>query len=466
MTHTSDPSIDADYAAALATASDRALSWLRGRADHAIPARATTAEVAVALGGDLPPRGAGPDHVLQILADAVEPGLMASQSPRFFGWVMGGTLPAALGADWLVAAWDQNAGMRDVTTGVVAAEEAAGRWILDLLDLPRGSDVGFTTGATTANLTGLAAARHRVLADAGWDAGAHGLTGAPAIRVFAGAERHGSVDLALRVLGLGLPLPIAVDDQGRLDAGALERALGEGAGPAIVVLQAGNIHSGAFDPFDTAVPIARRAGAWVHVDGAFGLWAAAGSSVRALMRGVSGAQSWATDAHKTLNVPYDCGISIVSDTAAVRAAMGTHASYLVETASDTATDPHQVVPELSRRARGVPVWAALRALGSEGVTDLVDGLVRRARTLAECLGALPGVRVVNDVVFTQVCIALEDDAGTRALGERLRSDGVAFASSSVWRGRDVLRFSVSNWATDATAVTETVAAVERALSPD
>ncbi|WP_404432283.1 aspartate aminotransferase family protein [Microbacterium lacus] len=461
--HDVRPTDDGDLLRVLDSAHLTALRWMHGISERDIPASATVDEVEAALGAALPVMGEEPVEVLRHLADAVEPGLMVSQSPRFYGWVMGGTYPVALGADWLTSAWDQNAGLREVTTGVVAAEDIAGRWILELLGLPPESDVGFTTGATMANFTCLAAARTRVLANEGWDVAAQGLTGAPRVRVFVGAERHGSVDLALSLLGLGVPTIIAVDDEGRIRADALADELQRAAGPTIVILQAGNIHSGAFDPFGDAIEAARHAGAWVHIDGAFGLWAAAGPTTRHLLDAAATADSWASDAHKTLNVPYDCGVAIVRDTSALRSTMGMHASYLFATTSDAA-DPHERVPELSRRARGVPVWATLRSLGVDGVHALVDGLARAASDLSRELSALPGLTVLNDVVFTQVCVACASDEATRALGERLRADGDAFASSSRWHDRDVLRFSVSNALTDAQAVADTVSAVSRALA--
>jgi glutamate/tyrosine decarboxylase-like PLP-dependent enzyme len=416
-------------------------------------------DVAALLGGELAPQGQEPTAVIDRLAAAVEPGLMANASGRFYGWVMGGALPAAIAADWLVAAWDQNAGMRDATPGVVAAEEVAGGWLLRLLGLPSGSAVGFTTGATSANFTCLAAARGRVLDRVGWDVAADGLTGAPRVRVLVGAEGHGSVDLALRYLGLGRPEAIAVDDQGRMDPAALSAALAAADGPVIVCLQAGNIHSGAFDPFRSTVEIAHRAGAWVHVDGAFGLWAAAVPALAALTTGMAAADSWATDAHKTLNTPYDCGIAVVADAGAVHRAMGLHASYLL---SPSTVDPLEVVPELSRRARGVPVWAALASLGAQGVCDLVEGLVEAARGVAEGIGRIPGAAVLNDVVYTQVCVAFESDDRTGEVFRRLLADGTVMPSASVWHGRAVIRFSVSNWRTGPTEVAETVAAVARA----
>jgi len=433
--------------------------WLASVPTRRVPSAASADEVTGLLDSDLPLRGEEPTAVIDRLAAAVEPGLMANASGRFYGWVMGGALPVAIAADWLVAAWDQNAGMRDATPGVVAAEEVAARWLLELLGLPSGSAVGFTTGATSANFTCLAAARGRVLDEVGWDVVADGLAGAPRVRVLVGAEGHGSVDLALRYLGLGRPEVVAVDDQGRMDAGALASALAGAAGPAIVVLQAGNIHSGGFDPFGAAVEAAHRAGAWVHVDGAFGLWAAVVPSLAPLTAGIAGADSWATDAHKTLNTPYDCGIAIVADAAAVHRAMGLHASYLL---SPSTVDPFEAVPELSRRARGVPVWAALAALGVGGVRDLVDGLVRAARALAEDIAGIPGAEVLNDVVYTQVCVAFESDERTREVFGRLLDDGVVMPSASVWHDRAVIRFSVSNWRIGPDEIDETVAAVARA----
>jgi glutamate/tyrosine decarboxylase-like PLP-dependent enzyme len=298
-----------------------------------------------------------------------------------------------------------------------------------------------------------------VLERVGWDVAADGLSGAPRVRVLVGAESHGSVDVALRYLGLGAPEQVAADDQGRLLVGALADALAAGEGPAIVCLQAGNLHSGAFDPFVPAVAAARRAGAWVHVDGAFGLWAAATPSLAAMTDGMAGADSWATDAHKTLNTPYDCGMAVVTDAEAVHRAMGLHASYLL---TPSTVDPLETVPEISRRARGVPVWAALAALGSDGVRELVEGLVSCAHGIADGIARIPGAEILNDVVYTQVCVAFGSDERTLAVFTHLLDEGVVMPSASVWHGRAVVRFSVSNWRTGPAEVRETVAAVERA----
>jgi glutamate/tyrosine decarboxylase-like PLP-dependent enzyme len=450
-----------DDAAILDRAAAHAHRWLESVPGRRVPAAGTADDAAARLGSDLPAQALPAAEVVDRLAAAVEPGLMANASGRFFGWVMGSSLPAALAADWLVSAWDQNAGMRDATPGVVAVEEVAATWLLQLLGLPPGAAVGFATGATMANFTCLAAARDRVLDRAGWDVAADGLSGAPRVRVLVGAEVHGSVVLALRYLGLGRPEEVAVDDQGRLDPADLRARLDGAAGPAIVCLQAGNIHSGAFDPLAEAVESAHRAGAWVHVDGAFGLWAAVVPALAPLTDGLATADSWATDAHKTLNTPYDGGIAIVADAAAVHRAMGVHASYLLQAST---VDPLEVVPEMSRRARGVPVWAALASLGADGVCDLVAGLVSAARALAAGIGALPGAVVLNDVVYTQVSVAFESDERTRAVFDRLLAEGTVMPSASIWHGRTVIRFSVSSWRTGPLEVRDTVAAVARAAA--
>lgn len=453
---TADP--DA-YTAALDAAAHHARRWLASVPARPVPPQATADELRTAFGEVIPEGPTDPEVVIDVLGEATDPGLMAIASGRFFGWVMGGTLPAALAADWLVSAWDQNAGLRKATPGVVAAEEAAGRWLLDVLALPAGCDVGFVTGATMANFSCLAAARDQVLDDAGWDVRLHGLTGAPRIRVLVGAERHESVDVALRFLGLGAPLVVPADDQGRLEVGALEALLGDG--PTIVCLQAGNLHSGAFDPFGPAIAVAHDHGAWVHVDGAFGLWAGASPTHRHLVAGYHDADSWATDAHKTLNVPYDCGVAIVARPAALRAALGVHADYLI---ADAVGDPLEKVPEMSRRARGVPVWAALRSLGRTGVAELVDRLVGNARAIAAGIGAIDEAQILNRVDFTQVSVAVGDDERTQAVVRRLATDGATWMSGSRWAGRDIIRISVSNWSSDDEDIAESVSAVRRAVA--
>lgn len=463
------------YRDALAAAAGHAREWLESQGTRHVGPRLTAAELAADFGGPLPKEGMPAAEVVDYLASKAEPGLMAMPSGRFFGWVIGGTLPAALAADWLVSAWDQNAGLRYATPATAAIEEAAGGWLLELLGLPGESDVGFATGATMANFTGLAAARWRLMADAGWDLDGNGLAGAPRIHCFVGQERHDTIDLGLRYLGLGRPTLVPADRQGRiipeeLDRtleraldGAPSRANRSGRAPALVCLQAGNLHSGAFDPFAEAIAVAKSYGAWVHVDGAFGLWAAAVPELSEFTAGLQLADSWGTDAHKTLNVPYDCGIAVVRDAQALRSAMGVHTSYLIQ-AGDGAGDPFEKVPELSRRARGVPVWAALKSLGRDGVTAQIRQLVRRASQLAEQLSALDGVEVLNDVDYTQVSLAFGDDAVTRAVTERIIGDGRVWMSGSRWQDRDILRISVSNWSTDDDDVAVAVGAVRDALA--
>jgi len=452
-----------DRQIALDLAAGHAARWLGSLGTRPVPPRASVAEVAEALGTKLPDRPTPAPEVIDLLANACDPGLTAMPSGRFYGMVIGGTHPAALAADWLVSAWDQNAALRQVTPAHAAVEDIASAWLLELLGLPEDAGVGFVTGATMSNFTCLAAARDAVLRRAGWDVARDGLTGAPKVRVLVGQERHDTVDLALRYLGLGAPEPVAADGQGRIDAGALASALGDtpAGSPVIVVLQAGNVHSGAFDPFGPAIEAARRAGAWVHVDGAFGLFAAASALTRHLTTNYEHADSWTTDAHKTLNVPYDCGIAIVADRAALRTSMGMHGDYLIK---DEAGDSFETVPEVSRRGRAFPVWAVLRALGAAGVAGLVEGFCLHAAAFADGIAAIDGARVENDVVYTQVCATFGDDERTAAVTRALLADGTAWMSGSRWRGKTVLRVSVSNWSTTADDVAKSLSALRRAAA--
>jgi glutamate/tyrosine decarboxylase-like PLP-dependent enzyme len=437
-----------------------AQAWLASLHDRPVPAQASVEGLTEIFGGPLPEDPTDPVDVIELLGAHAERGLVAMGSGRFFGFVIGGTHPAALAADWLVSAWDQNAGMRQVTRTNSALEETAAAWLLDLLGLPAHSGVGFVTGCTMAHFTCLAAARGALLRAAGWDEARDGLFGAPRIRVLVGAERHDTIDLTLRYLGLGAPEVVAADTQGRIDATALAAALAADANrPTIVCLQAGNVHSGAFDPFADAIAIAHRHGAWVHVDGAFGLWAAASPRLRHLAAGIEQADSWSTDAHKTLNVPYDCGVAIVRDLSAMRAAMGMHGAYLTPDLEHG--DPYERVPELSRRARAIPVWAVLRSIGRHGVAALIERLCERARSFADGVATIPGAQVMNDVVYTQVCVAFENDARTRRIVQGLLDDGTAWISGSTWRDRAVLRISVSNWSTTPDDVTRSLDALRR-----
>ena len=450
-----------DRYSALDHAARHASGWLESLATRPVPARATAAEIVKELGTELPD-GPTPAHeVIELLAAACDPGLTAMPSGRFYGMVIGGSHPAALAADWLVSAWDQNAVLRAVSPAHAAVEDVTSAWLLDLLGLPADCGVGFVTGATMSNFTCLAAARDAVLRRVGWDVAANGLCGAPRVRVVVGAQRHDTVDLALRYLGLGAPEPVRADDQGRIDPEALAAALaGSAPGtPAIVVLQAGNLHSGAFDPFTAAIEVAHRHGAWVHIDGAFGLFAAASPATRHLTAGYEEADSWTTDAHKTLNVPYDCGIAIVADRAALRAAMTMGATdYFI---NDVAGDPCETVPESSRRARAIPVWAVLRALGRQGVADLVDGFCRHARTFAAGIRDIEGATVENEVVFSQVSASFGADERTAAVSSRLLAEGTAWMTGSRWHGKAVLRISVSNWSTTDEDVARSLAALRK-----
>lgn len=445
------------YGDGLEQAVTSAQTYLKSLPTRPVWPRATYDEMVDRLRAPLQTEPLPAETVVAELAGWAEPGLNATGSGRFYGFVVGGAQPAALAADWLTSAWDQNAGLLSLAPAAAAAETVAAEWLLELLDLPRTSSVGFVTGATTANFTCLAAARYDVLARAGYDVERLGLSGCPPVRVLVGADRHHSVDLAVRYLGLGSDAvhEVAADDRGRINLEDLERRLQGGSGPTIVCLQAGEVHTGAFDEFGAAVEVAHATGAWVHVDGAFGLWARAGETTRWLTSGVELADSWCTDCHKTLNVPYDSGLAIVRDPAAHHAAFSVRADYLV---TGAAAEPVDTVPEMSRRARGFAVWAALRAAGSRGVTDLVDRLHARAVQMAEGIAQIEGAEVVGDVEFTQLMVSLGDPDVTVEVGRRLLAEGTAAVTPATWRGRPVQRISLSNWSTTEDDVRRTVEA--------
>ena len=395
------------------------------------------------------------------LIEAAEPGVVAIPGGRYFGFVTGGSVPAALAADWLTSLWDQNAFVSVAGPAAAVVEEVAGEWLRQLLGLPDGVSVGFVTGCQMANVTGLAAGRGHVLAQAGWDVARDGLQGAPAIRVVVGEERHVTVDRALRLLGIGSSQLVAVpaDGQGRLRAEELEAAL-EGDRPTLVCAQAGNVNTGAFDPLERIAELTARAGAWLHVDGAFGLWAAASPRFRHLVAGAERADSWATDAHKWLNVPYDCGLVFCRRPQAHRAAMGAQASYLVRGSS---RDPIDWTPEASRRARGLPVYAAIRSLGRDGIAALVERCCEHARRFAELLGAANGVEILNDVVLNQVLVRFGgDDELTREVIREVQEDGTCWLGGTTWHGVAAMRVSVSNWRTTSEDVERSAAAILRA----
>jgi glutamate/tyrosine decarboxylase-like PLP-dependent enzyme len=435
---------------------DHAADWLEGVTER--PVRPDVAPADFTLTRDLADAAVPVEQVIAELAREAAPGLTAINSPRFFAFVMGGAHPAGVAADWLATAWDQNVGLAAPTPAAAAFEEIAGVWLADLLRLPADASFALVTGCQMAHVTALAAARHRVLATVGHDVERDGLTGAPRIRVVTGAERHVTVDRALRVLGLGTAAiePVAVDERGALVAAALTDVLGAADGPAIVVAQAGNVNGGAIDPLPEVAAAARAAGAWLHVDGAFGLWAAASPTHRDRVRGAELADSWATDAHKWLNVPFDCGIVFVRDREAHRAAISVTAAYLVQDAGGP-REPMDWTPEFSRRARGLAVYATLRALGRDGVAGLVDRLCACAERFAGGLGAAGFAVLAQDL--NQVVVACDDDAVTDATLAAVQAEGTCYPSGTTWRGRRCIRLSVSNWQTTTADVDRSIAAM-------
>jgi glutamate/tyrosine decarboxylase-like PLP-dependent enzyme len=395
----------------------------------------------------------------------VDAGSVATIGPRYFGFVVGGAAPATVAADWLATGADQNAGAYVMSPISAVVEDVAAGWLREIFGLPPDASAGFTTGAMMANFTALAAARHQVLAKAGWDVEADGLQGAPLVHVVVGAERHATIDASLRYLGLGHGTAhvVPADEQGRMRADLLPGVLADCDGPTIVCAQAGNVNSGGFDPVGRICSIASEHGAWVHVDGAFGLWAAATPSLRAMVAGIDQADSWATDAHKWLNVPYDSGLVFVAHPDAHRAAMRKTASYLPDDVPGE-RDGDSFVPESSRRARGLAVWTALRTLGRSGVADLVDRCCGLARRFAEQLAAVPGVEVLNDVVLNQVVVRFGDsDDTTRRVIAAAQADGTSWFGGTVWRGVAAARISVSNWSTTEADVDRSVAAIRGVL---
>lgn len=447
-----------------------AAEFLERLPGRAVAPSATSAQLREELGGPLPSSPQDPHWVVAELARAAEPGLMATPGGRFFGFVIGGSLPAALAADWLTSAWDQNAGLYAAAPAASVVEEVCGAWLIDVLGLPEDTSFGFVTGCQMANFTALAAARHSVLEMVGWDVEAHGLVGAPPIRIVVGEERHVTVDRALRFLGFGSAnlRTVPADGQGRMIPDVLEDALAESSGPTIVCAQAGNVNTGAIDPLGAICDAAHETGAWVHVDGAFGMWAAASPTLRHLTEGIERADSWATDAHKWLNVPYDCGLVFCAHPAAHQAAMGVHASYLVHS-EDRERDEMDWNPDFSRRARGFPVYAALRSLGRSGVVDLVDRCCAHARRFAEALERERGVEVLNEVVLNQVLVRFLDpggdhDARTRAVVKAVQEDGTCWLGGTTWQDTAAMRISISNWSTTTEDVDRSVAAILRAAN--
>jgi glutamate/tyrosine decarboxylase-like PLP-dependent enzyme len=455
-----------DLAPLFRAAADAAAAYRAGVGNRPVRPLATLPELLERIGGDLPSAPTAPEEVLTELVEGFSPGLMATAGPRFFGFVIGGALPAASAADLLTTGWDQCAFNATLSPAAAAAEQVAGRWLTTLLGLPEGASVGFVTGAQGANTVSLATARHHVLTQAGWDVERDGLQGAPRVRVVASAERHATIDRALRLLGLGTASvdEVAAAADGSIDVADLERVLEAGAaGPTIVCLQAGNVNTGASDDFRTACAAARRHGAWVHVDGAFGLWAAASPGMRHLVDGVDLADSWSCDGHKWLNVPYDCGFAICADPDEQAAAMSYTAAYLTGQGSGSAPSLGDLVPESSRRARGFPVWAALRELGSDGVAELVDRCCAMARRFAAGL-TMGGAEVVGEVVLNQVLVSFGDDERTDRIVAEIQHEGTCWLGATTWHGRRLLRISVSNWSTSEDDVDRSVSAILRAAA--
>jgi glutamate/tyrosine decarboxylase-like PLP-dependent enzyme len=438
----------------LADASARAIRYLDGLDSRPV---APTAAGVAALGRfdeRLPERSSDPAETLRLLDEVGSPATSAMAGPRFFGFVIGGSLPVALAANWLAGAWDQCTGLYRPTPGTSYLEQVALRWLLDLLHLPADCTGAFVTGATVANLCALAAARHGVLKKAGWDVEGRGLFGAPEITVIVGEEVHPSVTKSLGVLGLGRNriIKVPADGQGRMRADCLPPI----SGPTIVCVQAGNVNTGAFDPIGTICQKAHAAGAWLHVDGAFGLWAAAAPSRRNLTAGIAEADSWATDAHKWLNVPYDCGLAFVRDRDALKAAMAISAEYLPS--QSEFRNPSDFTPELSRRARGVEVWAALRSLGREGTAEMIERNCAQARRFAEKLSAA-GFEILNQVVLNQVLVSFGDAEKTTRIIQAIQDEGTCWCGITVWQGRTAMRISVCSWATKDADVDRSVTAI-------
>jgi glutamate/tyrosine decarboxylase-like PLP-dependent enzyme len=433
-----------------------AADFLESLDDRPIAPEADVEELTRALGGPLPEQGMDPRSVIAALVEDATPGIVGIPSGRYFGFVIGGAVPAAVAADWLTSVWDQNAGLYVCGPSAAVVEEVCRGWLAELLGLPSDVSVAYVTGCQMAHVTALAAARHHVLAQAGWDVAQDGLAGAPPIRVVVGAKRHVTIDRALRLLGIGAASleVVPADDQGRMRVDALRL----GDGPTIVCGQAGEVNTGAFDDLDAIADIATEAGAWFHLDGAFGLWAAASPRLRHLLRGSERADSWATDGHKWLNVPYDSGLAFCAHPEAHRAAMGVTASYLVHAEDKRERDEVDWTPEFSRRARGFPIYAAIRSLGRAGVAEMIESSCANARRFAEALEA-GGATVLNDVVLNQVLVRIGDGDHTRETIGRVQQDGTCWLGGTDWMGEHAMRISVSNFRTTPEDVDRSAAAV-------
>lgn len=447
-------------------AASHAIEYLDRVDDRPVKAMATAAELRSALGGAVPKRGESPDNVIDRIAAAALSGTVATAGPRYFGFVVGGSVPAAVAADWLVSAWDQNCGIFALSPMVAVVEEITAGWLKSIAGLKPDASMGFVTGCQMANFTALAAARHHVLRATGWDVEARGLQGAPPVTIITSDESHYTIFMALRLLGFGAgnAIRIATDNQGRMKADALAQALASVSGPCIVCAQAGNVNTGAFDPINEIADVVSRhpAKPWLHVDGAFGLWAAASPSRAHLVKGIDRADSVASDAHKWLNVPYDCGLVFTNHPEAHRSAMSLAAAYIQ--ATEVERDPHQFTPEESRRGRAVPVYAALRSLGSDGLGELIERNCRLAARMAEKLSRHPGVRILNDVVLNQVLVRFERDGRdtdqlTKDVIAGVQQEGTCWLGGTTWHGMAAMRVSVANWSTTDEDIDRSAAAI-------
>lgn len=448
-----------------------ACDYLATIAERPVHASLTADDLRARLGGPLPAAGDDPIRVIDALADAGTHGTVATQGPRYFGFVVGGSLPAAIAADWLVSAWDQNASMFALSPIAAVVEDIVAGWLKELFGLPSHWSVGFVTGAQMANVTGLLAARHHLLERAGWDVERHGLFGAPPIDVIVSEESHRTTSTALRMIGFGAERVrrVETDGQGRMRPDRLARVLRERTGPCVVCAQIGNVNTGAADPIAEIAPLTRERGAWLHIDGAFGLWAAVSPSRRALASGIAQADSLATDGHKWLNVPYDSGLVLTAHPDAHQQSLVTPAHYIQTTPGER--DPRTFTPDESRRARGLPMYAALRVLGRDGVRDIVDRGCTLATRMAERLAAHDAVRILNDVVLNQVLVQFRragtDDAAAAALTQqvisRIQAEGTCWAGGTKWHEQTAMRISISNWSTTAQDIDRSAAAILSAL---
>ena len=446
----------------LKRAAEHAVAYLDTIADRHVGAMATGDELRQQLAVPLLDTGDAEDVVIDALAMAGALGTVATQGPRYFGFVVGGSVPAATAADWLVSAWDQNAGVYVLSPVVSVVEDITAGWLKELAGLPAGWSTGFVTGCQAANFTALATARHHVLNQAGWDVEENGLYGAPWVHVVCSDESHYTIFNALKLLGFGAGrvTRVATDDQGRMRADALATTLESLTGPTIVCAQAGNVNTGAFDPIDDIATITTAHGAWLHVDGAFGLWAAASPTHAHLVKGINRADSIATDAHKWINVPYDSGVVFTAHPASHRRAMTLSAAYIIESAKER--DPHEFVPEESRRGRAVPIYAAIRTMGRHGFGALIDRCCTLATHLATRLRADDRLEILNDVVLNQVLVRVrgtDADARTKQMVERLQQEGTCWASGTTWHGMAALRLSVSNYSTTEKDIDRTAEAI-------